>query len=144
MSDPKKMTVWSQDKLNNLYKKIKETKNKSPDNAPDSFDSWFEARVFHKIASKGYQIKLQHEVSNYRIDMIIVGSKGRLAVECDGDYWHSGEKKEQQDLERQWKLERCGWTFWRLRESLFNRDEKEAMKGLWNLLNEMQIYPLGH
>ncbi len=140
---PRKMTVWLQDKLNEIYKKINQTKNKRPDNAPEPFDSWFETRVFHKIASKGYQVISQYEVSNYRIDMIIVGSKGRLAVECDGDHWHSGEEKEQQDLERQWKLERCGWTFWRLRESVFNRNEEEALKSLWNLLDEMQIHPLG-
>ena len=142
-SNPKKETVWPQDKLNDLYKKIKETKNKSHDNVPDPFDSWFEARVFHIVASKGYNVISQHKVS-YVIDMIIIGSNGRLAVECDGEYWHSGEEKEQQDLERQWNLERCGWTFWRLKESLFNRNEEEALKNLWKLLNEMQIYPLGH
>ena len=140
--DPKKWTVWSQDKLNDLYKKINETKNKSPDNAPDPFDSWFEGRVFHRIAGKGYNVLPQHKVSNYFIDMIIIGSEGRLAVECDGEYWHSGEEKEQRDFERQWNLERCGWTFWRLKESLFNRNEEEAMKSLWKLLDEMKIYPL--
>ena len=142
MSDPREMTVWPQTKLNELYTKIKETKNKNPDNAPEPFDSWFEARVFHKVAMKGYQVIPQYEVSNYFIDIIIVGSKGRLAVECDGDYWHSGENKEKQDLERQWRLERCDWTFWRLRESAFNRNEEEALKSLWKMLSKMQIYPL--
>ena len=51
--------------------------------------------------------------------------------------------KRQQDLDRQWRLERCDWTFWRLRESVFNRNEEEALRNLWNLLDEMQIYPLG-
>ena len=144
VSDSEKiMTVWPQDKLNKLYTEIKETKNKNKDNALEPFDSWFEAKVFHKIASKGYQVIPQYEQSNYRIDMIIVGSKSRLAVECDGDHWHPKEKEED-DLERQWKLERCGWTFWRLRESNFNRNEEEALKSLWKLLDEMQIYPLGH
>ena len=142
VSDTKKMTVWPYNKLNEIYTKIKETKNKSPDNAPEHFDSWFEARVFHKIARKGYTVIPQYKVSNYLIDMIIIGSNGRLAVECDGDYWHSSEQAEQQDLERQWRLERCGWTFWRLRESIFNRNEEKALSSLWKLLDEMQIYPL--
>ena len=147
-SDAKKITVYSQDELNDLYKTIKETKNKSSDNAPyfrgNQFGSWFETRVFHKIASKGYNVIHQYKVSKYSIDMIIIGSKGRLAIECDGDYWHSGEEKEQQDRERQENLQRCGWTFWRLLESLFNRDEEEAMKPLWKLLDEMEIYPSGY
>ena len=140
-SDPEKRTVWPQDKLNDLYKKIQETKNKGPNNAPSPFDSWFEARVFYRIASKGYCVEPQYKVSSYFIDMIIIGSKGRLAIECDGDYWHLGENKAQKDLERECNLERCGWSFWRLKESLFNRNEEEAMKSLWKLLDEMEIYP---
>ena len=139
--DAKNLTVRPLEELNELYKKIKETKDKSPENAPPPFHSWFEARVFHKIAMRGYQVIPQYKVSEFSVDMIIVGSKGRLAVECDGDYWHEG--REEEDLERQWKLERCGWTFWRLRESVFNRDEEEALKSLWDKLKEMQIFPLG-
>ena len=139
-NNKEKPTVLSSEKLNELYKKIKKIKNKSPDNAPSPFGSWFEVRVFHKIAMKGYQVTPQYKVSGFYIDMIIVGPGGRLAVECDGDYWHEG--REEEDLERQWQLERCDWTFWRLRESAFNRNEEEALKSLWNKLDEMKIYPL--
>ena len=138
----KPMTAWSHDELKKLYVAIKETKNKSPDNAPKPFDSWFEAKVFYEIAIKGYLVIPQYKVSGYNIDMIIVGNKGRLAIECDGDYWHSGEQKQQEDLERQWKLERCDWTFWRLPESIFNRNKEEALNSLWKKLDKMQIYPL--
>ncbi len=148
-SDSKQITAWPQNELEKLYRKIKETQNKKPENAPElfsrpneNFGSWFEARVFHKIALKGYQVIPQFKVSHYRIDMVIVGSKGRLALECDGDYWHSGEKKEMEDQDRQGQLERCGWTFWRLRESVFNRDEESALKSLWERLDKMKIYPL--
>ena len=142
LKKPEDLTVWPIEKLNDLYKKIKETKSKSPQNAPPPFDSWFEARVFYNIAMKNYQVIPQHKVSGFSIDMVIVGPKGRLAVECDGDYWHNKDN-EGQDLERESKLERCGWTFWRLRESAFNRNEDEALKPLWDKLKEMQISPLG-
>ena len=137
------LTGWPQDKINELYKSIKETKNKSPDNAPEPFESWFEARVFHKIASRGYQVYPQYKVSNYFIDMSIIGSDKRLAVECDGDYWHSGSQAEEKDFIRQAQLERCGWTFWRLKESAFNRDEEKSLQNLWELLDKMNIHPLG-
>ena len=136
------LTVWPLERLNELYKQIKETPDKSPGNAPKPFDSWFEARVFHRIASRGYQVTPQVEVSKYRIDMVISGSKKRLAIECDGDHWHSKEEDVQRDMERQWWLERCGWTFWRLKESDFNRDEVGSLKSLWKKLDEMGIYCL--
>ena len=138
----KQATVWPQDKLNELHKKIKETKNKSPENSPEPFDSRFEAKVFLKIAMKGYNVIPQYEAAGFFIDMIISGSKESLAVECDGDYWHD-EEREGKDLERQLRLERCGWTFWRVRESAFNRNPCAALKSLWKKLEEMQIFPLG-
>ena len=139
---PSSSLSYPSEDLKTLYEQIKETPNKNPSNAPEPFDSWFEARVFYKIASKGYNILPQYRVGNYSIDMIIIGSNGRLAVECDGDYWHTGQEQEQQDEDRQWQLERCGWTFWRLPESIFNRNEDEALKSLWKKLDQMTIYPL--
>ena len=142
LKKPKDFTVWPIKELNALYKKIKETKSKSFQNAPDPFDSWFEARVFYKIAMRNYHVIPQYKQAGFFIDMVIIGSKARLAVECDGDYWHSKDNEEQ-DLNRQDKLERCGWTFWRIRESAFNRNPEEALKPLWDKLKKMQIYPLG-
>ena len=142
-TDPKTMTVWEQSRLQKLYTKIKETPNKGPGNAPDPFDSWFEARVFYKIAMKGFHVIPQYKKSGYRMDMLIIGQKNMLAVECDGDYWHGSEEQQRQDMERQWNLETCGWTFWRLRESLFRREEEEALKPLWELLDRMKIEQLG-
>ncbi len=133
---------WDSQKLQTLYKQIKETRNKSHENAPKPFDSWFEARVFYQISLKGYNVIAQHKVGRFRIDMVIVGSGRKLAVECDGDYFHNAQT-EGADQQRQWNLERCGWTFHRIRESLFNYNEEKYLKKLWNKLDEMKIYPLG-
>ena len=135
-----KVHGWSQEELQNLYKKIKNTKNKTPQNAPSPFESWFEAKVFWEIAMKGFLVIPQKKVSNYRIDMVVIGSNGRLAVECDGDIYHS-EAHEESDFNRQWKLERYGWTFWRIRSSAFYLDSSNALEGLWEKLQEMKIYP---
>ena len=135
-----KTTGWSQEELQNLYKKIKNTKNKTPQNAPSPFESWFEAKVFWEITMKGFLVIPQFKVSNYRIDMVVIGSNGRLAIECDGDIYHS-EAHEKSDFNRQWKLERYGWTFWRIRSSAFYLDSSNALEGLWENLQEMKIYP---
>ena len=138
-----KVTGWPREHLQELYKKIKVTKDKTPRNAPHPFDSWFETRIFLEIANRGYLVIPQFEVSGYRIDMVVIGSKGRLAVECDGDIYHA-EEHEESDLSRQWDLERCGWTFWRVRSSAFYLDLEESLKGLWKELKKMKIHPLGH
>ena len=71
---------------------------------------------------------------------VIQGKNERLAVECDGDHWHGPEKLEE-DINRQRDLERCGWVFWRIRESSFYRDENESLFNLWKILKERGIIP---
>jgi very-short-patch-repair endonuclease len=105
------------------------------------FDSWFEVDVFLMIASRGYRVIPQFEVADYRIDLVVEGMQGRLAVECDGDVWH-GADHYAYDMARQRMLERCELTFWRVRGSTFYRDPAAAMEGLWSILDRHGIYPI--
>ena len=111
---------------------------------PSPFDSWFEVDVFLQIVDRGYQVIPQYEVNPfdraYRIDLVVVGVHGRLAVECDGDHWH-GPDQFAYDMGRQRELERAGWTFWRVRGGAFGHDAEKAMESLWRTLNENQILP---
>jgi len=104
------------------------------------FESLFEQHVFYKIKEWGYRVVPQYNVAGYRIDLVVSGMQGQLAVECDGDRWHGPEQYEA-DMERQRQLERCGWTFWRIRASSFYRDPDGAMETLWEKLNRLNIYP---
>lgn len=107
---------------------------------PLPFESWFEVDVFLRIAERGYRVIPQFEIAGYRIDLVIEGMEGRLAVECDGDTWHGAERF-QEDMARQRMLERCGWTFWRVRGSTFNRDPEAALANLWSTLDQFGIHP---
>jgi very-short-patch-repair endonuclease len=107
---------------------------------PDPFDSWFELDVFLRISDRGYRVIPQFEVAGYFIDLVVEGIRGRLAVECDGDEWHGLERYEQ-DQARQRQLERCGWVFWRVRGSSFYRELEAGLKGLWEVLDRLGIYP---
>ena len=91
------------------------------DQRVEPFDSLFEQRVYNRIVDRGYSVIPQYVSQGYRIDLAVVGAKGMLAVECDGDEWH-GPAEYARDLARQRELERCGWTFFRIRESLFYVD----------------------
>ncbi|WP_461417782.1 AAA domain-containing protein [Gordonia sp. GN26] len=107
------------------------------------FDSLFEQRVFNDIVARGYHVNPQIEVNNRRIDLVVTGGASRLAVECDGDAFHSTPEQIRADLERETELRRCGWTFWRVRESEYYLDPIEAMSGLWSELDRLGIKPLG-
>ncbi|MGH8522882.1 MAG: AAA domain-containing protein [Gammaproteobacteria bacterium] len=106
----------------------------------EPFDSLFEQRVANRILGRGYTVIPQYDTHGYRIDMVIVGPSRRLAVECDGDHWH-GPDAYQRDLSRQRDLERCGWQFFRIRESVFYADPENALAGLWEVLDELDIHP---
>ena len=106
------------------------------------FDSLFEQRVFNRLIDRGYQVIPQFEVERYRIDLVIIGSKTKVAIECDGDFWH-GPDRYQADLARRRDLERNGWKFFNIRESEFYTDRASALAPLWELLNELDVHPSG-
>ena len=102
------------------------------------FGSLFEQRVYNRIVDRGYTVHPQYPAQGYNIDMVIIGAKGKLAVECDGDFWHGPDAYEA-DLARQRELERCGWEFFRIRESLFYADMAGSLGKLWKTLDELDI-----
>jgi very-short-patch-repair endonuclease len=105
---------------------------------PSPFDSWFEVEVCLRIAERGYHVIPQYEAAGYYIDLVIEGMNRRLAVECDGEYWH-GPERYAEDMARQRVLERCGWIFWRVRSSTFYLDPDAAMASLWQKLQQLGI-----
>ncbi|MEV0974964.1 AAA domain-containing protein [Microtetraspora glauca] len=106
-----------------------------------AFDSLFEQRVFLRIRERGYHVTPQFEVNGRRIDLVVSGAKGRLAVECDGDFWHGTPEQRAADLDRERELKRAGWRFWRIRESEFYFDSDAALEPLWAEFDRRGIRP---
>ena len=106
-------------------------------------ESPFETRVIKILAGRGYRVKAQWPVGAYRIDLVVEGTSRKLAVECDGERWHSTPEQLEKDINRQVILERLGWTFSRIRGSVFFRDEEEAMAPVFAKLESLGIEPLG-
>lgn len=105
-------------------------------------ESEFERRVVRKLVARGYaDVAVQHRVGQYRLDIVVSGPDARLAIECDGDRWHS-EREWDRDRARQQVLERAGWTFERIRGSAFYRDPDLAMEPVWERLEALGI-PVG-
>lgn len=105
-------------------------------------ESEFERLVLSHLMMAGYKVTPQWKVGAFRIDMIVQGGGKRLAVECDGDKYHTLENL-REDLSRQAILERLGWTFVRIRGSQFFRDQEEAIKPVFERLEAMGILPEG-
>jgi len=109
------------------------------ENLEAACESDFERRVLNRLLARGYRsIKVQQIVGRYRLDIVVEGPSGRLAIECDGDRWH-GEDVWHADRSRQQVLERAGWTFERIRGSAFYRDPDTAMQPVWEHLDAVGI-----
>lgn len=122
-----------------IERKAKED-NRSLVKPPKPFESWFEVDVALEILRRGYVVIPQYKFAGKRIDLVVEGGQSRLAVECDGDYWHGSDRYEE-DMQRQRQLERCGWEFFRVRASEFYLNKEKALRNLWKILEERSIYP---
>ena len=106
-------------------------------------ESPFEREMYDELTQRGYRVTPQVRVGQYRIDMIVEGhNDARLAVECDGDQYHSLDKWAD-DMQRQRVLERAGWVFWRCFASTFVRRRRDTMDDLLKSLAERGIEPIG-
>jgi very-short-patch-repair endonuclease len=104
-------------------------------------ESPFEVSVAQYLAARGYHLVQQWKVGAYRLDMVAVCGKKTVAIECDGERYHSGESKIREDMERQTILERLGWRFIRIRGSEYYRDPDTAMKRVLEELTAFGIEP---
>ena len=101
-------------------------------------ESEFERQVIERLVTAGYRVTPQWKVGAYRIDMVVEGGGKQLAIECDGDRYHPPDKMPE-DMARQALLERLGWTFERIRGSVFFRNPQAAMQPVFERLQRMGI-----
>lgn len=104
-------------------------------------ESPFEAEVAKALAARGYKLVQQWPVGAYRIDMVAIDGNRKVAIECDGERWHSSEEQIRNDMERQTILERLGWHFVRLRGSEYYGDAEAAIDRVCKDLGQLGINP---
>ena len=104
-------------------------------------DSPFEISVAKALTLNGYHIIQQWVVGSYKIDMVAVCKDKKIAIECDGELYHSGDDKIREDMERQSILERLGWRFIRIRSSEYYRNPITTINRVITELNEYEIEP---
>ena len=122
---------------------IKHAMNPSIDRDEEALkltESDFEKKVMKDLINKGYIVHPQWKVGAYRIDMVIEDGDNRIALECDGERWHTQDHLPN-DLKRQAVLERLGWRFIRIRGSAYYRDSEKTMELVYEELESYGIKP---
>ena len=107
-------------------------------------ESYFEEQVSEFISSKGYPIELQVGSSGFRIDIGVKHPSKYdfvLAIECDGETYHSSRTARERDKIRQQMLERQGWKFYRIWSTdWFNNRKIEEKKLIDAIENAISTY----
>lgn len=104
-------------------------------------ESPFEVAVADALKTRGYHVVHQWEAGAYRIDIVAIYQKKKVAIECDGERYHSGEIQIREDMERQTILERLGWRFIRIRGSEYYSNTEKTIQRVVEELTEYGINP---
>lgn len=122
-------------------------------NVPEPFDSWFEFDVAKALIENGYSyIQPQYQVKedetfpnprtgrnsrvHFKIDLVVHNNGKMIAIECDGDPFHSLPEDVAYDIERQEFLERVGWKVYRVLYSAFKRSPKEEVQKIIDFIEK--------
>lgn len=122
-------------------------------NVPEPFDSWFECDIAKTLIENGYSyIQPQYNVKeaelfynhklgkqvyiNFKIDLVVHNNGKMIAIECDGDPFHSLPEDVAYDIERQEFLERVGWKVYRVLYSAFKRNPQEETQKIIDFIEK--------
>lgn len=99
-------------------------------NLKNIFESQLQKDVYKMIKSKGYEVKPEILVGDYKIDFVIDGMKDKIAIQCNGDNvdkinnWKEEHKKQN-------CLEKVGWKFFKINGSEFYRNPEKTIDKLF-------------
>ena len=103
--------------LRNFVEYIDHRRYENMDLPYAGFQSPWEKKFFEILIAEGFEPKRQHPAGPYFIDIALLNGNSKLAIEIDGEFWHTtltGERLER-DIVRDRNLRRMGWDvirFW--------------------------------
>ena len=107
-------------------------------------DGKFEDEVFDALVEAGFNVVRNVGSSSYKIDFGIrhpSNSDFVLAIECDGDNYHSARTTRDRDRLRQEVLERFGWRYYRIWSTdWFVNKQNEKKKLIQTVQNAIDYY----
>jgi very-short-patch-repair endonuclease len=106
----------------------------------DRAESPFELEIMSALIQRGYNVVPQWQAGAFRIDIVVVSGMKKVAIECDGERYHTPEKLVE-DMNRQAILERLGWRFIRIRGSKYYSNKQGTIAELFKELESREIVP---
>jgi very-short-patch-repair endonuclease len=100
----------------------------------------FEAALLRRLAAAGYAAEPGVWIGRQRIDIVVRGAGGEIAIECEGDRPNPAGRIGE-DMARQAVLERAGWPFVRIRCTRFLRDPDRTMGWIAAELASLGVEP---
>lgn len=82
-------------------------------------ESPIETILYNALCSFGIEPEIQYKISYFRVDMAYPDLK--IAIECDGFKFHTGEINWSKDKYRQKRIEELGWKFERFQGWLIKK-----------------------
>lgn len=101
------------------------------DYSNDEFDyrtlceSSLERKVYDALLQKGYNPRTQVRCGKYRIDVAL--PQYRIAIECDGEYWHSSPEAKRNDSRKNYFLKKNGWIVCRFKGRAIQQNMEYVM-----------------
>ena len=144
---------YNETKVPKLFELPEDESERDTYNRPKPFDSWFEYDVASELINKGFQyIQPQYKVKedetfynhhsqketyvNFKLDLVVSNNGKMIAIECDGDPFHSLPEDVAYDVERQEFLERVGWKVYRILYSAYKRNPSEEIEKMVNFIEK--------
>lgn len=124
--------------LRNFVEYISNKRYHTPDIPRSEFQSPHEKRFYELLKSLGYDPKAQHPAGPYHIDIALQSNVKKLAIEIDGERWHTtltGERLER-DIVRDRNLRRMGWDVLRFWVHELKYDLDNCIKSVESHLNK--------
>ena len=111
----------------------------STDGRDPAFATRFAQRIHAELSAHGFAVAPGVEVNGRRLDLVVTGDGGRLAVLCDGVERPAPLRRD--DVEREQELRRFGWPVVRVRESDHVVDPEAVVAGILAELAAAGIAP---
>ncbi len=120
--------------LQNVPQRVQEKRQSKPKRSPIEAD--FQAAW--QVVYPSIELQHQYPVLRYRIDFAHVASK--VAIELDGQDFHSRKKDRNKDYQRQHAIEDEGWTFVRFTGSQVWGDIDACVSRVYKVVSERMAW----
>lgn len=93
--------------------------------------------------SEGWKFEEQYPFHYWFLDFAILWTNPKIAIECDGDYWHSSKKQKANDSRKEKHIAKQGdWILLRFSETTIHKDLKGCISQIKDhILQSNQRHP---